>query len=321
MFALIAAAALQAAAPAGLIESGIEAPGPMGALHGTMLAPAAPPRAVVLIIPGSGATDRDGNNVQGVRAQPYRLLAEALASRGIATVRIDKRGILGSAGAGDVNATTIADYATDVHQWVRAVRARTGARCVWLMGHSEGGLVALVAAQAPADLCGLVLVSAGGRPIGTVLREQLRANPANASLLGQAMPAIDALEAGRHVDVTNMDPHLLPLFAPPIQDYMISLLSYDPAALIGAVHQPVLIVQGQRDLHVGEADARRLAAADTGARLVLVPNANHVLKEVDTDDRAANIATYGDPALPLAAGVVDPIAEFILAPGGASGSR
>jgi pimeloyl-ACP methyl ester carboxylesterase len=318
MFELIAAAvALQAAAP---VESMIEAPGPRGALRGTMLAPATP-RAVVLIVPGSGPTDRDGNNPLGVRAQPYRLLAEALASRGIATVRIDKRGMFGSAGAGDANAVTIADYATDVHQWARAVRARTGARCVWLLGHSEGGLVTLVAAQNPADLCGLILVSAGGRPIGTVLREQLRANPANAPLLGQAMPAIDALEAGRHVDVTGMDPHLLPLFAPPIQNYMISLLSYDPAALIGAVHQPVMIVQGQRDLQIGETDARRLAAADSGARLVLVANANHVLKAVATDDRAANIATYGDPALPLAPGIADPIADFIISSGGIAGSR
>jgi len=322
MFALLAAAAaLQAAAPAAPVESTIEAPGPTGALRGTMLAPATTTRAVALIVPGSGPTDRDGNNPLGVRAQPYRLLAEALASRGIATVRIDKRGLFGSAAAGDANAVTIADYATDVHQWARAARARTGARCVWLMGHSEGGLVALVAAQNPADLCGLVLVSAGGRPIGTVIREQLRANPANAPLLGQAMPALDALEAGRHVDVAGMDPHLLPLFAPPIQNYMISLLSYDPAALIGAVHQPVMIVQGQRDLQIGETDARRLAAADSGARLVLVANANHVLKAVATDDRAANIATYGDPALPLAPGIADPIADFILSSGGIAGSR
>lgn len=321
MIGIMIAAALQVAVPAAPVETAVEAPGPSGPLRGTMLAPASGTRAVVLIVPGSGPTDRDGNNPLGVRAAPYRLLAEALAGRGIATVRIDKRGTFGSAAAGSANAVTIADYAADVHQWVQAARARTGAPCIWVLGHSEGGLVALAAAQRPEDICGLLLVSASGRPVGTVLREQLRANPANASLLGQALPAIDALEAGRHVDVAGMDPHLLPLFAPPVQAYLIDLFSYDPAALIHAVHQPVLIVQGQRDLHVNETDARRLAAADAGARLVLIPNANHVLKAVATDDRAANVATYADPTLPLAPGIAEPIADFVLTSGGAVGSR
>ena len=86
----------------------------------------------------------------GVAAAPYRMLAEGLAARGVATVRIDKRGMFGSAGAiADANAVTIADYAADVHAWVKAARARTGASCVWVLGHSEGGLVALAAAQQP----------------------------------------------------------------------------------------------------------------------------------------------------------------------------
>ena len=320
MLGMFAAAAFQAAAvPATLpapVANAIEAPGPSGPLRGTLLAPASRTRAVVLIVPGSGPTDRDGNNPLGVRAAPYRLLAEALAARGIATVRIDKRGMFGSAGAASANDATIAAYAADVHAWARAARARTGARCVWVLGHSEGGLVALAAAQRPQDLCGLLLVSASGRPIGTVIREQLRANPANAPLLGQAMTALDALEAGRHVDTTGMDPRLLPLFGPAVQNYIIDLLSYDPARLIAPVRLPVLIVQGLRDIQVSEVDARRLAAADPRARLLLVPDANHVLKRVTSDDRAANVATYADPSLPLAPGIADPIADFVLSSGG-----
>jgi len=308
IWAIVAALAMQAAGP---VATQVEAPGPSGPLRGTMLAPAGTPRAVVLILPGSGPTDRDGNSAAGVRAAPYRLLAEGLAARGIATIRADKRGIRGSFTAGSANAATIPDYAADTRQWARVARELTGARCVWLLGHSEGGLVALVAGQNPEDLCGLILVSAGGRPIGTVMREQLRANPANAPLLDQAMAAIDALEAGRHVDVTGMDQRLLPLFAPPLQDSMITLFSFDPAPLIAAVRQPVLIVQGLRDLHVGEGDARRLAEANPAARLVLLPGVNHVLKAVASDDRAANIATYVDPALPLAPGIVEAIAGFI----------
>ena len=71
----------------------IEAPGPNGPLRGTMLLPAKDV-PIILMIPGSGPTDRDGNSPLGVRAAPYRLLAEGLAGQGIGSVRIDKRGML-----------------------------------------------------------------------------------------------------------------------------------------------------------------------------------------------------------------------------------
>ena len=70
---------------------------------------------VVLIVPGSGPTDRDGNSPLGGAAVPYALLARALARQGIASVRIDKRGLFGSAGAvAGSNAVTIADYGDDL---------------------------------------------------------------------------------------------------------------------------------------------------------------------------------------------------------------
>lgn len=310
------AAALSTASPAAAVATAVEAPGPAGPLRGTLLAPASGARAVVLIIPGSGPTDRDGNNPMGVLGAPYRLLAEGLAERGVATLRIDKRGMFASAGAiPDANRVSIGDYADDVRAWVRVARERTGRPCVWVAGHSEGGLVALAAAQQPQDLCGLVLISAGGRPIGTVLREQLRANPANAPLLSEAMAAIDSLEGGRHVDTAGMNPALLPLFAPPVQDYMINLMSYDPARLMAAVTLPVIIVQGRRDLQIAEVDAQRLAEANPRARLVFVDEANHVLKAVPADDRAANVASYANPSLPLAPGIVEAIADFVTSQG------
>jgi alpha-beta hydrolase superfamily lysophospholipase len=110
----------------------------------------------------------------GIKAATYRLLAEGLAAHGIATVRIDKRGLFASAAAApDANAVTIRSYADDVHTWVSSIRYQTGARCIWLLGHSEGGLVALAASQAGSDICGLVLVSTAGRPISEVLKSQL----------------------------------------------------------------------------------------------------------------------------------------------------
>lgn len=319
VLATLAAAALavgQAAASTPPNETQVTAPGPQGNLAGTMLEPAGASRApVVLMVPGSGPTDRDGNNPMGVKAASLKLLAEGLAAHGVASVRIDKRGLFGSDRAiADANKVTIDDYATDVHSWIEVIRKRTGASCVWVLGHSEGGLVALTAAQHPDGICGLVLVAAAGRPLGAVMRAQLAANPANAPVLDEANAAITALENGKTVDTTKLNPALAPLFRPAIQAYEIDLFGRDPAKLIGAYRGPVLIVQGERDIQISvEGDARKLAAADPRATLALVPGMNHVLKAVASDDRAANIATYGDPSLPLAPGLVDRIADFVAA--------
>ncbi len=306
------AAGAVAGAGAAPVETFVEAAGPLGPLKGTMLSPNPAGAPVMLIIPGSGPTDRDGNNPLGVEAATYKLLADGLAEKGIATVRIDKRGMFASASAvKDGNAVTIMDYTDDVRSWIQSIRKSTGASCIWLLGHSEGALVALAAAGDAKDVCGLVLVSGPGRPVGAALREQLRANPANAPILDQALAAIAQLEAGKPVDTAGMHPGLMPLFAPPIQKYMISLLSYDPAELLSRYEKPVLIVHGQRDIQVSEEDAHRLEKANGKARLVLIPDANHVLKTVASNDRAANIGTYSDPSLPLALGVVEAIADFV----------
>jgi pimeloyl-ACP methyl ester carboxylesterase len=309
---LLAAALVAAPAP---VSREVEAPGPQGPLKGTLLSVSS--RApLVLIIPGSGPTDRDGNNPLGVKGAPYRLLAEALAADGVSSVRVDKRGMFGSrAAAADANKVTIGDYAGDVHAWVKALRAETGAHCIWVAGHSEGGLVALAATQQPDGICGLVLIAAAGRPLGQIIREQLQANPANAPLLSEAFAALDKLKAGQRVDTAGMNPALMPLFAPPVQGFLIDMMSYDPAQLAAAFKGPVLILQGDRDLQIGVGDARRLAAADAKAKLVILPGVNHVLKAVASEDRAANFATYGNPDLPLADGVATAITAFVKARG------
>jgi uncharacterized protein len=117
-----------------VVQSFVEAPNPSGPLKGTMLSAVNSDGPVVLIIPGSGPTDRDGNSPLGIKASTYRLLAEGLAKNGITSIRIDKRGMFGSAGAvPDANTVTIADYVTDVHSWVAVIQKRTGQRCVWLV--------------------------------------------------------------------------------------------------------------------------------------------------------------------------------------------
>lgn len=245
--------AFSASAQTALSETLLKAPGPTGPLKGILLSPASRAAEVVLIVPGSGPTDRDGNNPMGVKASTYRLLAEGLASRGVATLRIDKRGMFASAAAAkDANAVTIADYVDDLRSWVNLLRSETRAPCIWVLGHSEGGLVALASANAVQGQCGLILVATSSRPMGDLLRDQLKANPDNKPLLGHALPAIDALEQGHRVDTKDMHPALQGLFNPAVQGFLISAFSYDPSYLIAGVAKPVLLIQGQRDLQVGE---------------------------------------------------------------------
>ncbi|MGB6228525.1 MAG: alpha/beta hydrolase, partial [Litorimonas sp.] len=182
----------------------------------------------ILIVPGSGPTDRNGNSPSGIAASSYRMLADGLQAAGVSSLRVDKHGMFGSSAAGDGNAVTVDLYAQDYLDWADALRAETGRDCVHLLGHSEGGLmVSAAAARDSEGLCGLILVAAPGRPLGDVLREQLRANPANAPILPDALATIDALEAGERVDVSAMHPALQGLFAPAVQGFLISSLAAD----------------------------------------------------------------------------------------------
>ncbi|AZL60521.1 alpha/beta fold hydrolase [Tabrizicola piscis] len=299
----------------------LTAPGPMGLLKGTLTLPSEhgplPNKTpVFLIVPGSGPTDRDGNSPLGIAAAPYRLLAEALARRGYPSVRIDKRGMFGSEGAiSNPNDATIASYGDDLLAWTNAIRERLpaekGTRCVIPIGHSEGGLVALSAmARMPGD-CGLILIASIGRPLDEVIREQLRANPANAPFLEESETALAALRRGKRVDVSAMNAALLPLFAPDVQSFLIDAMSYDPMKLAAQIRAPMLVVQGTRDLQVSVADARMLADAAPRSTLALVPDVNHVLKLVASDDPSANLATYANPNLPISSEVVDAVATFV----------
>lgn len=293
-------------------ETYVEVAGTNGPLKGTMLSPASSDAPVILMIPGSGPTDRDGNSPGGVKAAPLKLMAEDLAAQGIATVRIDKRGMFASAAAiPDPNAVTIDDYAADVHAWVYSIRQKTNAKCVWLLGHSEGGLVALRAGQINNGICGLILISTPGRPLGSVLRDQLTANPENAPILNQAYGAISALEAGKHVDVDMLNPALAGLFRSNVQNFLINEMALDPAKLIGSYNGRVLILQGNRDIQVGVNDAKLLKQSSPNATIMLLPDTNHVLKLVESDNLSANIATYADPSLPLAPEVVPSIIRYI----------
>jgi pimeloyl-ACP methyl ester carboxylesterase len=282
---------------------------PTGDLHGTFLGGGP---SIVLMLAGSGPTDRDGNAAaMGLHTDMYKLLADGIGREGFGSLRADKRGIGESRAALTAEKDlTIQTYADDARAWVADLRRRTGQKCIWLLGHSEGALVAeITASQDPADVCGVILVSGAGRPLGTVIREQLHANPANPPVLVKtADDILGQLEAGHAV--SDVPPALATLFRPSVQPYLMSELALDPVALLAKLRMPTLVLQGDNDLQVSVADAKLLTAARPDIRLVVLHGVNHLLKEAPAD-RAGNLATYFDPSLPLAPDLVMDIVRFV----------
>lgn len=304
---LVTAVTLCAAVQLASEEVAVPAPGG-GELAGAWVAGDGP---AAVIIPGSGPTNRDGDNRLGAAGSPYRRLAEGLAEAGVGSIRIDKRGMFASASAGDPNDVTLEVYAADIGRWMDLAAERSEADCIWLIGHSEGGLVAIETALQRDDVCGLVLLAAPGRRTSAVLREQLAANPANAPILDQANAAISTLESGERVDVAALHPALArSLFAPQIQGFLISLFAFDPPAELARTEVPVLVLQGDRDRQVNLEDARSLQGARDGISVEIIEGAGHTLKPVPADIAGYRRAGL-DPELGLADGVVEAIAAFI----------
>lgn len=194
---------------------------------------------------------------------------------------------------------------TDAVAWLDVLRAEPRASRVFLLGHSEGALVATLAAQ-QAEVAGLVVVA--GAPAGRVIERQLAASSVPEALQDASRRIVAALEAGR--TVSDVPTELAPLFRPSVQPYLASWLPLDPTAELARVRAPVLVVQGTTDLQVGLDDARRLAAARPGAELVLIEGMNHVLKWA-SPGRAANLASYADPNLPLVQGLEATVETFL----------
>ncbi|HUO22516.1 MAG TPA: alpha/beta fold hydrolase [Caulobacteraceae bacterium] len=281
-------------------------------LYGSLLRPAATdPAPYVLIVPASGTVDRNGDSAgAGPKPDTYELLARGLAAKGIGSLRTDRRGIAGSAAAvSDESKITLDTYIDDTVAWAKFLSLQPQVKCVLLLGHSEGALVAALAAQ-KVKTCGVIEIAGAGRPAGEVLEAQLKAAKDKGNLSDEtyaaALKILTELRAGR--TVSDVPLALASLFRPALQPYLISWLGRDPVAAQANLY-PVLIIQGDHDAQVSVDDARRLANVSRAIRLVVLPNVDHALKTTGSQASAGV-----DGAAPLAPGVIEAIADFIAKP-------
>src|SRR5262245_35083698 len=246
-----------------------------GGLAGTFARPRGGPERgpAVLLLAGSGPTPRDGGR------RELLLLVQGLAAAGIRSLRYDKRGVGGSRHlVKREEDLVVQSFVDDAIVAARDLAARPEVTEVIIAGHSEGSLLATLAAP-KANPAAIVSLAGPGRRLDVILREQLTAltPPGQEHFLQMAIEIMDKLARGERVD--NVDPALMALFRPSVQPFLISLFAIDPAIELGRLTLPTLLVQCARDIQVRQPDFDALVAARPDARKLVLPTANHVFRE------------------------------------------
>ncbi|MDB5231717.1 MAG: Lysophospholipase, alpha-beta hydrolase superfamily [Chitinophagaceae bacterium] len=281
---------------------------PKGNLYGTLAMPAGATVQVpvVLIIAGSGPTDRNGNSSPGYTMNSYKMLAAELSKSGIASVRYDKR-MIGESTDSKMKQEDVRfeDYLNDAVLWVEKLQGDSRFSKVIILGHSEGSLIGMMVAQRTKANAFVSVAGAGENAYDILKRQTEQASPAYAKA---AWPILDSLKAGH--TVSKVDPMVSAILDPSIQPYMISWFRYNPLTWISKLNMPVMIIQGTTDLQVTVDDARRLKVAQPGAFLKIIEGMSHIMKDGPAD-RQANFETYKQPDLPLNKEFVETVIDFI----------
>lgn len=277
-----------------------------GNLEGTLLVPKNNFNGkVVLIIAGSGPTDRNGNNTM-MENNSLKMLAEGLVENGVASLRYDKRGVGKSQQAGlEESELRFETYVNDAVDWIQWLEKKNSFDEIIIAGHSEGSLIGMLAAQS-SDVDAFISIAGAGKSADKIIKGQLAGQPD--FVMQTANEIIDQLLKGKTVD--SVGQMFYSLFRPSVQPYLISWFKYDPAKEIARLDIPVLIVQGTTDLQVKTEESEILKEAHPEAKKVILEKMNHILKVAEAE-RQKNIQTYFDPELPLHDQLIESIVSFL----------
>lgn len=284
-----------------------------GNIYGTLKIPSGKnPVPLAIIVAGSGPTDRNCNQPY-MKSDSFKMLSDGLFYKGIATLCFDKRGIAESKESlkreEDV---TLDTYIQDVKEWVTLLADDKRFSEITLIGHSEGSLICMVAAKENPDVSKYVSLTGAGESLDVILKKQLSERLADQPepVKNMIFSYIDKLKAGETFD--NVPPGLNSLFRPSVQPFLISSFRYDPRIEISRLKIPILIVGGTYDLQVATEQADMLSAANPAAEKFIIDKMNHVLKYSDSKDINVQVSsTYNNPNAPVAAELINKIADFI----------
>ena len=275
-------------------------------LNGSLYTPSQQSKKLnlVILIAGSGPTDRDGNQM-GLVNNSLKLLAEALANNGIAVYSYDKR-IFAQMASGKLDEASLSfdNFIDDAKAVIQHFKNQKKYNSITVAGHSEGALIGMVAANGNADA--YISIAGAGRPIDEVLLEQIEKQAP--FLKEEVQKNLETLKNGTNFELKNQ--MLASLFRASVQPYMISWIKYNPQTEIKKLQIPSLLINGDKDIQVSVQDAQLLQQAKLNAQLHIIQNMNHVFKEIKGDD-AENKAAYTNPDLPISIELSSIITTFI----------
>jgi pimeloyl-ACP methyl ester carboxylesterase len=282
-----------------------------GTLYGTLTMPdnARGSIPVVLIIAGSGPTDRNGNNAF-MTSNSLRMLSDSLAAYGVASLSFDKRGIAASKQAGaEESKLLFTTYVEDAKGWIRQLKKDGRFSRIYIAGHSEGSLIGMMALKGTA-VAGFISIAGAGKPADQVMMAQLAASGRlTKEMLDSCRTYLSILRSGGHIDYVPAG-FYHSLFRPSVQPYVNSWIRLDPRKEIASLKVPALVIQGTTDIQIDTPQARALVTAYPSARLSIIPGMNHIMKEAP-EDIVENSKTYTDPSLPIKTELVQAIVSFI----------
>jgi uncharacterized protein len=279
-----------------------------GKLYGSLSLPTTNKKMpVVIIIAGSGPTDRNGNQFQSVTGNTYKILADSLLKNGIASLRFDKRGAGKSAGAVKSKEDfRFKNYVDDATEWIQLLQKDKRFNSVVVAGHSEGSLVGMIAAK-NTNANKYISIAGAGFPIQEVLKKQFAAQPE--AYREALLTRLDTLISGKLL--TDVPREFYSIFSPSLQPYLMNWFTYVPAVEIAKLTVPVLILNGSTDIQVGVEEAENLHKYCKQSRMVIVNGMSHLLKEAPAD-RMKNLATYNTmPNDPIKVELLQAIVKFI----------
>jgi pimeloyl-ACP methyl ester carboxylesterase len=301
------AAAPQAIDPS-ITESPILLKTLSGQISGTLIMPnnVTGKVPVVLIIGDAGATDRDGNNAKtGVNANTYKLLAHDLGKNGIASVRYDKRMVGESVSTTTEAQLRIDDYGDDAVGLVNMLNDDPRFSKIILFGHGEGALVSMLAMF---DLPVKAYISAEGwsEQAEKILTDEMKSKPKYQA--DEFKTILDSMRKGKTTAI--VDPAIYYIARPSIQTFLMSWCRISPIRGMKKIKIPTLIIQGTTDLSVTPDNADKLKKAKSDATLLVIKGMNHELKDAPADEEQ-NAAVNSKPDVPLSAGLVPGIVDFV----------
>ena len=274
-------------------------------VYGTLLTPDVATSKIAIIIPGSGPTDRNGNQ-QMMRNNSLKLLAENLAQEGIASIRYDKRVLtLLKKNALQEERLDFNMFIEDAVATIEYIRQQGRFKDIYVIGHEQGSLIGMVAAQR-ADVQGFISLAGSGQSIDQTIIHQIGLQMPD--LKDKAINAFETLKKkGR---VTDYSPALTSIFRPSVQPFMASWMQYDPKVEIGKLTIPTLIINGTNDIQTSKQEAVLLQEGNSNATLVYIEGMNHVLRIIEGDD-LENTKSYNLTGTPLSTELGSTVANFI----------